>query len=211
MDAILRVGQPVFHRHVYGLQDVDSSVAKKCPACWDEAYSQTRFDCPVCYGQGFVSVENNPDTIWITQAGLLIEQSSPDSGWIRAPRYGGFGKPTLTYVIQPDIAVDVFRLNDIGALVQQYDSKAFAPWNPTMGDNDILIDVDLWNGDDFTNQGEYDRFSIKMAEQMTVRGQGKNNHGSKLGQPFLLGQTFEMTKVPLHNVLNNVPADEIWY
>lgn len=209
LGSMQHLGQPVVFRHMFSLQDVDSGLAKPCPACFDSVYQQTRFDCPVCYGQGFVSVENNPDPLWITTDGLIVEGSQPP-GSVAAPRYGGFDVPYLTWIVQPDVAVDVFRLNEQGALVQQFDSKAYAPWYPTMGDNDLLIQVELDQGA-FSIVTTFDRFQLKQVSQVTTRGLGRRSYGQSNGMPFLVMQSFEMNKVPLNNILQSVPYDEPWY
>lgn len=210
LGSVRHLGAPVVWRHVYSLQDVVSGVAKQCPACFDTTYQQARSDCPVCYGQGFVSVEDNPDPLWIDADGLIIESESQPSGTIRAPRYGGFGQPWITWVVQPDISVDVFRLNEQGALTQQYDATAYAPWYPTMGDNDLLVNVNL-EGNNFDIASTEDRFQLKQVHQVTTRGLGNRGRPAPNGQPFLIMQSFEMNKIPVDNPLMNVPVDEPWY
>lgn len=204
------LGAPVVWRHAYGLQDLDSGVAKRCPACYSTTYKQGRSDCPVCYGTALVSVEDNPETFWIDSDGLIIEAGSQPAGTVRAPRFGGFAIPYLTWLVEPDVKVDTFRLNEQGALVQQYDAKAFAPWTPTMGDNDLLINVSLGlSGYDVV--GTHDRFTLKQVAQVTSRGLGKRGVPKPLGQPFLVMQSFEMNKVAINHPFNAVPVDEPWY
>lgn len=202
------MGQPVILRHMYGLEDVAAGVAKQCPACFDPAYNQTRSDCVVCYGQGFVSVADNPDGLFIDQNGQIQSTSGP--GWVPAPQYGGFSVPFLTWMVEPDIAVDVFRINDQGVMVQQYDAQGMAPWFPTVGDNDLCINVTLAN-DGFTILETLDRFQLKRVEQITVRGFGKRSTPGSNGQPHLVAQSFQMNKVPSTNKLYAVPTDEPWY
>lgn len=212
MDLCRRMGQPVVVRHVFGPRDVDAGVAQKCPACYDAAYDQVRGDCPVCYGIGFASVELNTATplLYITTAGTVVQTDTPPTGSIVAPRYGGFAAPYLTWMVEPDVAVDVFRLTDEGVMTQQYDAKGFAPWFPTMGDNDLCINVEV-DKNGFTILEELDRFQLKQVEQVTVRGFGRRVRPGSLGQPLLVAQTFEMNKIPVNTKLNDVPTDEPWY
>lgn len=208
MDICRRMGQPIVTRHMYSIEDVNAGVAKKCPACFDAVYNQVRQDCVVCYGFGFVSVENNPDNLWIDTNGQI--QTFSSAGWVPAPRYGGFGVPFLTWLIEPDIAVDVFRINEQGVMTQQFDATGSAPWFPTLGDNDLCINVTL-KGDGYTIESTLDRFQLKRVEQVTIRGFGKRSRASSNGQPYLVGQTFQMNKVPTTHQIYNVPVDEPWY
>lgn len=210
MDLCRRMGQPVVTRHMYSIEDVNAGVAKKCPACYDSVYDQVRGDCPVCYGMGFASVEDNPEgDLWITTDGLVVQGAQPP-GSVVAPRYGGFGVPYLTWLVEPDVAVDVFRITDQGVMTQQYDAQGFAPWYPTLGDNDLCINVELDKGG-FTIVNTLDRFQLKKVQQVTIRGFGRRSRPGSNGQPLLVAQTFEMNKVPPTTHLNDVPTDEPWY
>jgi len=212
MDLCRRMGQPVIVRHMYSIEDLNSGVAQKCPACYSDSYDHVRGDCPVCYGMGFASVELNEadPLLWITTQGTVVQTSSPPAGAIQAPRYGGFGVPYLTWLVEPDVAVDVFRITDQGVMTQQYDSQGFAPWTPTVGDNDLCINVTLAK-DGFTIEGELDRFQLKKVQQVTIRGFGRRTKPGSLGQPLLVAQTFEMNKVPSNTILETVPVDASWY
>jgi hypothetical protein len=173
-------------------------------------YEQTRADCVVCYGQGFVSVEDNPEPFWIDTNGQIQQTLNPDPGWVAAPRYGGYGVPYLTWLIEPDVAVDVFRISQQGALVKQYDAQGVAPWFPTVGDNDLCVNVRLAS-DGWTIEETLDRFQLKKAQQITIRGFGRLGRASANGQPYLVAQTFEMNKAPENLHIHDVPVDEPWY
>jgi hypothetical protein len=210
MDLCRRMGQPIILRHLFNRDDVQSGVAKECPACYDETYGQVRADCVVCYGFGFVSVEDNPEPIYITSDGTLIETMAPGPGLVRAPRYGGFDVPILTWLVEPDIAVDVFRINDQGLLTHQYDATGVAPWYPTVGDNDLCINVTL-EGDGFTVASVLDRFQLKRVQQITIRGLGARARAGSNGQPYLVAQSFQMNKSPDNQNLYSIPVDAAWY
>lgn len=210
MDYCRRMGQPIIWRHFYSLEDVDAGIAKPCPACFDSVYKQTRGDCPVCYGFGFASVEDNPDPLWITQDGTVVESDSQPGGTIRAPRYGGFGAPVTTWMVEPDIAEDVFQINKQGVMIQTYDAQGVAPWIPTMGDNDLCVNVVL-QPDGFTIVELLDRFQLKQVQQITIRGFGKRVKYGTSGQPYQVAQSFQMNKGLIGTSLYNVPVDEPWY
>lgn len=212
MDMCRRMGQPVIVRHVYGPRDVDTGIAQTCPACYDADYDHVRGDCPVCYGEGFASVELNTASplIYINTDGFLTQTATPDPSWIVAPQYGGFGVPYLTWLVEPDVAVDVFRITDQGVMTQQFDAQGFAPWTPTLGDNDLCINVEV-DKSGFNIVKALDRFQLKKVQQVTIRGFGRRAKPGSLGQPLLVAQTFEMNKVLDNTILNNVPYDEPWY
>lgn len=210
MDICRKMGQPVIWRHMYGQEDVTAGVAKTCPACYNTAYGQVRNDCPVCWGFGFVSVEDNPLPLWVTTDGLVVESDSQPSGTVRAPRYGGFAVPFLTWLMEPDVAVDVFQINKQGVMVQTYDAQGVAPWYPTMGDNDLCVNVAL-EGDGFNIIETLDRFQLKRVQQITIRGFGKRARPSANGQPYQVAQSFQMSKSPTNTQVYNIPVDEPWY
>jgi hypothetical protein len=208
MDVCRKMGQPVIYRHMWTEEDAELGFAKRCPACYDEAYDQTRGDCPVCFGFSWVSVEDsvNPN-LWITTSGVVVEDDTPAAGWVRAPRYGGFAESVLTWLMEPDVAVDVFRVSDQGTMVRTYEATGVAPWFPLLADNDLCINVEL-APDDYSVVETGDRFQLKMVQPMTVRGFGKRGRprGSG-GQAYCVGQTFQMAKVPTNNNLYEVPHD----
>lgn len=210
MDICRRMGQPAIFRHMYSLEDVDAGIAEKCPACYDAEYDHVRADCVVCYGFGFASVEVNPLDLWITTSNTIVTTSNPAAEWIKAPRYGGFSAPILTWLIEPDVAVDIFRINDQGVMTQIYDAQGTAPWYPKMGDNDLCVNVEL-SPDGFTILNTLDRFQLKRVQQVTIRGFGRLSQPTVNGQPYLVAQTFEMNKVPSNQHVYDIPVNADWY
>jgi hypothetical protein len=202
-DMLRRFGQPVVHRHMYTLDDVDKGVAKKCPACFDDAYSQVRNDCPVCHSIGFVSVENDPER-WISSTGEIVDTETSEP----APLHGGFAGPTLTMFMQPDVPIDLFKINDRGVLTRVEDAKAYTYFNPAFADNDILITVEIAQ-DGYTIKNILDYYQAKKANQHTVRGWGRFR--SKNQNQYIVAQEFEMALVPPNNVLRNVSPGPVAY
>lgn len=201
MDLCRWQGQSVILKHMWNQDDVTAGIAKKCPACYDDAYDQVRNDCGVCYSVGFVSVENDPTHRFINTLGVIVS-INPGTN-VEAPRYGGFGPSFLTWVLEPDVAVDVFRINEQGVMIQTYDATSFAPWYPKLGDNDLLINVDL-GPDGYTILSTHKRFQLKMVQQVTLRGWGKRGQG----QQHLIGQTFQMSAIPSSNIFDLVPYND---
>jgi hypothetical protein len=201
-DSLRRYGHSVVHRHMYTLDDVESGIAKKCPACFDDAYSQVRNDCPVCYSIGFVSVENSKDT-WIDSAGNLRGEETP----LIAPRYGGFARPTLTRIIQPDVPIDIFKINERGVLTRIQNANAYTYWNPAFQDNDLIIMVSVSvDGFSITDIGDY--YQTKMATANTIRGWGKKTRNQK---EYTVSYQFEMALVPPNNILHSVRPGTVSY
>lgn len=202
MEICRRMGQPVVLRHMWNRDDVLDGFAKECPACYDAIYEQVRNDCHVCYGVGLVSVEDSLDPYLYIQSDGQVG-IDPTSG-VRAPRFGGFAQPYLTWMMEPDVSVDVFKLNDQGVMVRTYDAQGTAPWYPKLADNDLCVNVTLDdNGYSVIDTG--DRFQLKRTQQITVRGFGKMTRG----QEWMVGQTFEMSHIPAraNNILEEVPVD----
>lgn len=203
-DMTRRMGQPVIARHMWNRDDVNNNLAKPCPACYDGSYDQVRHDCLICFGQGFVSTENEiTGGVYIDSNGQRT--TDPSSG-VRAPRYGGFDQPYLVWLIEPDVIEDEFKINEQGVLVRTYDATGIAPWFPKLGDNDLCINVLLdQTGYNVSTPG--DRFQLKMVQQITVRGLGSIAKPTTGNQVYLVNQKFRMNKLPLESVLYSVPID----
>lgn len=201
-DMLRRYGQPVVHRHMYTLDDVDNGIAKKCPACFDDAYSQVRNDCPVCHSVGFVSTTDSPDQFIDEYGELTYSQTS-----LPAPLYGGFAEPTLTLVMQPDVPIDLFKINERGVLTRIEDSKAYTYFNPMFADNDILITVEVAQ-DGYNIKNVLDWYQTKKANQHTIRGWGKRVRNQN---QYIIAQEFEMALVPPNNVLRKVSPGSVSY
>ncbi len=202
LDSMKYLGQPVVHMHIWNTNDVTTGLAKSCPACYDTTYGQVRNDCQVCYGTGFVSVENTTLGNYVNINGQLVT-GDPGTGII-APKFGGFGPRTLTWVIEPDKAVDVFKLTAQGALVKVQNADAYAAWYPDMHDNDLLVNVQL--NHDLTVAAENLRFQLKMSTPMSIRGWGKKQQGLREYE-YMAAQTFEMNLLPTGITLYSVPLD----
>lgn len=201
-DMLRRYGQPMIHRHMYTLDDFDNGIAKKCPACYDEAYNQTRNDCPVCFSMGFVSVEDSTNR-WIDDYG---NYSLEDTG-TPAPKWGGFAEPSLTLVLQPDVPIDLFKLNERGALTRVEQAHAHTYFTPYFADNDLLIMVKI-DEDGYTIKDILDYYQAKNSNQLTIRGWGKRVRDQN---QHIISQSFEMAMIPPNNILHKVPPGTVIY
>ncbi len=195
-DLLRAYGQPVVHMHIYNARDVENGVAKACPKCFDNDLKSARGNCTVCYGVGFVSKDDHLDK-WIEEDLSIVDYNTG----IPAPLFGGFAEPVLTWVVEPDVSLDVFKVNEQGVLVRTQQAASVAYFEPYMGDNDLMINVDLaQNGYTINNVG--DRYELKAVQQNTIRGQG-----ARTGNPiFNVNQTFEMDLLPIHDIRMKVPV-----
>lgn len=187
---------------MYTLDDVDKGIAKKCPACFDDAYSQVRNDCPICHSIGFVSAEDRTDRYIDSNGNYTQDQTS-----VIAPMYGGFASPTLTLIMQPDAPIDLFKISERGVLTRVKDSKAYTYFNPIFADNDLLITVEVAL-DGYTIRNILDHYQAKQSNRHTIRGWGKRVRNEN---QYIVGQEFEMVLVPSNNVLRNVSPGPVEY
>jgi hypothetical protein len=208
LETMRRLGTPVLVKHMYTARDEKLGVAVKSPGM-DTVYGQPRHDDPLSHGVGFVSVELSENEWYNATTGqIVVSNTSPGVGWARAPKYRGFGPGYLTYIIEPDVAEDVFKLTEAGALIQTQSATAQAPWFPEINDNDLLVNVILDRAGTIIETKE--RYQAKMTNPISIRGlqrRGRREFGEDGGNRFMIGQQFEMTLVPQTDVLYNVEVD----
>lgn len=114
---------------------------------------------------------------------------------------GGFADGILTYATIADAREDTFRLTDAGALLHDRSPQVNFPWTPLVGDNDLLIAVEL--ADDAEIADTYDRYTLRQSQPVTVRGLGFKTTIRSL--PFRVGQQAQVDVVPYASVLWDVP------
>lgn len=187
-DMLRWIGESVIVMHRFGNEEVESGKAMPCPGCFDEVYGRERFDCRICFGVGFVSVQTDP-TLWIDTDGRTVTDTDTGTG-IHAPLYGGFDQPHMTYLIEPDTPTDLFKIDQAGALVRTKQAQGFGPWFPTLYDNDLCVNAVIDDQHNIIESG--DRFLLKMVQPITIRGFGRRQRY----QQYLIGQQFEMARVP---------------
>ena len=207
MQSMRRMGTPVLIKKMYTPEDLENGVAERSPN-YSSAYGQTRHNDPFSHGVGFVSVERS-DNEWISPTGTLVTSpTSPGAGYTAAPKYRGFGPGYLTYIVEPDVAVDVFKMTDAGVLVRTSEATAQAPWYPKINDNDLIINVTLDRMENIT--GTLERYQAKMTNPITQRGRdrrGAREYQEDGGNRFMVNQQFEMALIPENDVLYNVEWD----
>lgn len=210
MQAMLRMGAPVIVKHQYNIGDVEEGIAKKSPT-WDDIYGQERHKDPMSHGVGFVSVEDS-DNEWIhpSTGALVVSETSPGAGYIKAPKYRGYGPGYLTYAILPDVAEDMFKLDETGALIRIQNARAKMGWFPEVNDNDLLILATLDHKEQVVNTHE--RYKLKQATQISHRGlnrRGRRYPGEPMdfGNQLAINQVFELALVPPNDSVYDVEVD----
>lgn len=208
LETMRRLGTPVVVKHMYTDRDVKLNQARRSPSM-DTVYDQVRHDDPMSYGIGFVGLEDSSDEWVDLQTGeIIISSTDPGAGYLRAPMYRGFGPGYLTWIIEPDIAEDVFKLTEAGVMIQTQTATAQAPWYPEINDNDLLINVII--GRDGRIVASQERYSAKMTNPVSMRGHqrhGRREGSEDGGNRFMIGQQFEMTLIPQTDILYEVPVD----
>lgn len=208
LETLRRMGTPVIIKHMFNDQDRKAGIAEKSPGM-ARAYGQTRHDDPLSYGTGFVSVERADNEWYNTTTGVIqIADESPGTGWAQAPLYRGFGQGHLTYIIEPDVAEDLFKLNEAGVMIEVQNATAQAPWYPEINDNDLIINVVVDN--QFNILETQERYQAKMTNPITMRGLQRRGRREKTelgGNRFMINQAFEMTLIPKTDALYEVETD----
>jgi hypothetical protein len=207
-DAMRRFGTPMLVKHMWNPEDAENGVATQSPG-FDPVYGQTRNHDPLSHGVGYVSTELS-DTEWYnTSTGAIVTAStSPGAGYAQAPKYRGFGPGYLVYIIEPDAALDFFKVNEVGSFIKIQTATAQAPWWPDINDNDLLINVVLDGAGTIVETLE--RYQAKQSNPISIRGldrRGRREYSEDGGNRHVVGQSFEMTLVPPNDALYSVETD----
>ena len=115
---------------------------------------------------------------------------------------GGYADGVLTYATIADSTEDVFRLTDQGLLLHDRSPQLTAPWTPKMGDNDLIITVEL-NPRTGEVLDTFDRYTLRQVTPTSIRGPGYKNTRNSL--PYVVNQSATIDVVPYGSVLNDVP------
>lgn len=207
-DAMRRFGTPVLIKHMFNPDDVITAEAVTSPG-FNSAYGQGRNRDPISHGIGYVSTALSDNEWYHTTTGqIVISTTDPGASYEKAPKYRGFGEGQLVYIIEPDRAEDVFKVNEIGSFIKIQTAQAQAPWYPEIDDNDLIVHVTLDNHGTIVDTQE--RYQAKMTSPISVRGldrRGRREYTEDGGNRHVVGQTFEMTLIPNNDVLMEVEVD----
>jgi len=207
-DLMRRMGQPVIIKKMFTIDDVENNIAERSPN-FDNIYGQTRNNDHFSWGSGFVSKEKSEDE-WIdpSNGNIIRADEAPDSSWIQAPKYRGYGPGIVTYLIQPDSAQDFFTLTPTGAMIQVQTAQVTMGWFPKVNDNDLIINIELDENGFFANSTR--RYQAKLTNPVTIRGldrKGRREYSGDLGNRHMVNQNYEITLLPSNHILMNVEID----
>jgi hypothetical protein len=205
-EVMRRLGRPVIIKHMWNPGDERLGLAKKSEDFFD-IYGQTRNKDPFSYGTGYQSTDLASDE-WITPDGTIVRSDTqPGPEFKQASKYRGFGPGYLTYIVEPDAALDLYKHTPEGALIRVQTATAQTAWFPEINDNDLIINVTL----DKTGRiaETHERYTAKMTNPVTIRGDGRprGGEGDGGGNIYLVNQQFEMVLLPSNNVLYSVEID----
>jgi len=199
IEMAMRLGQPVVWRHRFTVDEVAAGSStlqlqsgpmtialQRCPACYDEYNESGRGDCPVCFGITITSTETS-DVEYISSSGRITTTATANP----APVYRGFGPSVLTWVLQPDVLNDNYKLSPEGVMTLIESARVYAPWTPLMEDNDFMANVIL-RPDSATVEKITEIYELKGTTPQSVRGHGQTARGRE----FMVGQSFEMAVLP---------------
>jgi hypothetical protein len=208
-EALRRMGTPMLHKPRFTDKDFKAGIVVKTPV-YSDIYEQTRNRDPLSHGVGYMSVELSQNE-WYDTTGdgtIVVSSSKPGNTYVRAPKYRGYGKGSITYIIEPDAAQDFYKATVGGPIFKVQTARAIAPWYPDIDDNDLLINIHMDRAGNITET--FERFEAKNVSPISARGldrRGRKEYGESFGNSHVLNQTFEMSRIPDTDVLYNVEVD----
>ena len=214
MSAMKRFGAPIVLKHMYNDQDVQNGNAVRSPN-FDDDYGQTRNRDPLSHGVGFVGavdgqmiLSSNEWYLTNGEGNIVVSDTSPGSGYVRAPRFRGYGPGFLTYVIMPDVSEDVFKMNEGGVLIRTQQARVQMGWFPEANDNDLLVTCQVDRSFNITKT--FERYELKTTNPVSIRGldrKGRREYSEDFGNRHVVQQEYEMSLIPSHNELMTVEVD----
>lgn len=217
LDTMRRFGSPILVKRMYNAVDVvyleDGSVDPESPVipspAMNSVYGQPRHKDPIGHGLGFVSRELHPSEWYHNTTGqIIVSEDDPGPEYTQAPKYRGYGPGYLTYAILPDTAQDVFKLNEIGALIRTQQAQVQMGWYPTVNDNDLVIIVEIDEAENII--ATHERYLAKMTNPISMRGldrKGRREIDEDFGNRHMIDQQFEMSLIPGNEVLMEIETD----
>lgn len=204
-----RMGQPVIVKHMYNDHDAKVGLAQPSPIAADGYGQQVRNRDPFSFGSGYCSIQLSTDE-WVnpTTGSIVTSVTSPGPTYAQAPMYRGYGPGYLTYIIEPDTPLDLFKLSSAGALIKIQSQTVVSGWYPEINDNDLLINVEM-DADGHVSDS-HERYQAKMSRPITMRGldqRGRREYSADHGNRHVVNQQFEMSLLPETSVLYQVATD----
>lgn len=210
-EVMARMGQPVIVKHMFNDHDARIGIAQPSPISGTYASTyghQVRNRDPFSYGTGYCSLQlSNNEWIDPNTGAITTASNAPGPGFVQAPFYRGYGPGYLTYLIEPDAPLDIFKLSSSGAIIKTQSQTVVAPWFPEINDNDLIINVELKDG---LVVDAHDRYQAKKTAPISIRGldrKGKREYSADHGNRHVVNQNLEMSAIPETSVLYQVEID----
>lgn len=209
LQVMQRMGQPVIVKRMFNDHDARVGIAQASPISDDAYGQQVRNRDPFSHGTGYCSIQLSTNE-WInpTTGAIVTANISPGPTYTPAPFYRGYGPGFLTYLIEPDVPLDLFKLSPTGALIKTQSQTVVSGWFPEINDNDLIVNVELDNDGHVTDTHE--RYQAKKTAPVSIRGldrKGRREYSADHGNRHVVNQNFEMTAVPETSVLYQVETD----
>lgn len=218
-ETVRRMGTPVLIKRMLTDRDARLGLASKS-ANFDSVYGQTRNMDPLSHGTGYTS-KTFSENEYINSSGEIFKSEIDVSAqYVRAPKYRGYGPGFITYIIEPDVAMDYYKHTPEGVLVRIQQATAQTLWWPDIQDNDLIVHVELDNNNNIVDT--FERYVTKMVNPVSLRGldrkgRERGNHpdaiadgatlGADLGNRHVVNQQFSMSLLPWQHVLYGVEID----
>lgn len=116
---------------------------------------------------------------------------------------GGFDDGVVIFSTIADAPVDQLKISPQGYILFERHPQLTAPWNPLMGDGDLVILADF-NRSTWEVLSTSDRFELNEVSPVTVRGMFGDWTDHKL---FKVQQTATIDRLPAGHVYYDVPVD----
>jgi len=117
---------------------------------------------------------------------------------------GGFSDPVIVFVTLQDAQTDTIRISPNGTLVMDTHPQLTSPWNPEMGDGDMIILADFATGTwEITDLHE--RYELKEVTPVTMRGPHFSLQPEVGRNRFRISQQANVDKLPYGHPLYEVP------
>lgn len=117
---------------------------------------------------------------------------------------GGYSDPYIVYVTLQDAATNTIKISQNGVLIMDQHPQLTAPWNPEMGDGDIIILADFRPGT-WEVADTHERYELREVTPITMRGPGFGTQPEMTRNRFRISQESSVDKLPWDHPLYSLP------
>lgn len=117
---------------------------------------------------------------------------------------GGFSDPVIVNVTLQDAATDTIKISANGTLIMDTHPSLTAPWNPEIGDGDLIILADFEPGT-WDIADTHERYELKEVTPITMRGPHFVRQPEVTRNRFRISQQANVDKLPWGHPFYDVP------